>query len=171
MANNHNPIAGIEASDTVHLKPSGIHGLGIFTRRPVAPGEPLYRIRGEKICLEYDDDFASGPNWVSVGWQEWVAPEPDNPLTFTNHACEPNAIISENLTVVALRAIPAENEIFLDYSTTELDPLWQMPCDCQSPRCRKQIVSFQKLPASLQLSYQPYLSEEFRRAVRKSSAA
>jgi hypothetical protein len=47
----------------------------------------------------------------------------------------------------------------MDYSTTEIDPYWAMPCKCNGPSCRKVIRPFQSLPIELRRIYSTYMLE------------
>jgi len=146
---------------------SRIDGVGLHAAVQFAKGEPLYTIQGARIAAPYDDNFEIGPNWVGVGWCEWIDPVPDNPIMFTNHSCAANAIVSEGLFVVALRDIRNGEEIAIDYSTTEIDPAWRMTCSCGSACCRGVIGPFQSLPITIQRHYRPFLGAAFVSAVRR----
>ena len=80
-------------------------------------------------------------------------------MIFMNHSCKPNAIVTNGLQVVALKPIYADEEILMDYSTTEIDPYWSMPCTCNSPSCRQRILPFHLLPLELRRIYSDYMLE------------
>jgi hypothetical protein len=159
--------ARIAGSDEISVQPSAIHGRGLYPRHTFAKGERIYKIRGRQVFADYDANFSEGPNWIGLGWREWLIPEPANPIIFTNHACCPNAIISDGLTVIALRDIEIGDEIVVDYSTTEVDPFWRMLCSCQSATCRKQIRAFSHFPVVVQRFYGRLLPRKFREAARE----
>jgi len=55
-----------------------------------------------------------------------------------NHACDPNTAF-EGLNVVALRDIPAGEELTVDYATFYDARMIPFECACGSPRCRGRI--------------------------------
>jgi SET domain-containing protein len=85
---------------------SPIHGRGCFAKEPREPGALIGRFEGTptsedgKHVLWLDDDVA-----IVV----------TNELRFLNHAADPNAEITAELELVALRAIAAGDEITIDY--------------------------------------------------------
>jgi hypothetical protein len=117
--------------------------------------------------MPFDDDYAYWPNWIGIGWESWLVPERGNPIRFTNHSCDPNAIVAEGLIVVAIEDIPAGSEIVVDYATTEVDPYWRLHCCCGSPRCRGQVRSFPFLPDALRARYEPHLPAVFLDGARR----
>ncbi|MCA0456613.1 MAG: SET domain-containing protein-lysine N-methyltransferase [Chloroflexi bacterium] len=140
---------------TIYVAPSSIDNVGIFSLRPLRAGETIYTVTGKFVRNEYSAVFALlGPNWIGVSKELWLDPDQSNPMNFMNHSCEPNAIVTEGLNVVALRDIPVHEEIVMDYSTTEIDPYWQMDCHCGRATCRKAIRAFQFLPTELRQRYE-----------------
>jgi hypothetical protein len=66
-----------------------------------------------------------------------------------NHSCAPNTGLrfgEDGVFLVALRDIPAGEEIAWDYSTTLGPDAWAMPCACGSADCRGRIGGFATLP-------------------------
>ncbi len=145
-------------TETIYVAPSVIDKVGIFTSTSLLAGDMVYQVKGQLVEGEFSEVFARmHPNWIGVCKEMWLDPEPKNPMIFTNHSCEPNAIVSEGLRVIALKPIMADEEILMDYSTTEIDPYWSMACTCNSPTCRKTIQAFQFLPSEIRHLYQPYM--------------
>ena len=145
-------------TDTIYVATSSIDKVGIFTSVPVSKGQPIYKVTGQLVTAQFSEEFAKmGPNWIGISKEVWLDPAPTNPMTFMNHSCEPNAIVSEGPQVIALKSICANEEILMDYSSTEIDPYWQMPCTCNSPFCRKVILPFQFLPLELRRVYREYM--------------
>jgi SET domain-containing protein len=146
----------------IHVKDSPIQGKGLFPDIDITRGTVLFEIVGEKIRHEYDPRLAKeNPNWIGTGYEEWLTLGPGDIAIFLNHSCEPNVIINEKLQLVAMQPVKAHEELLLDYSTTELDPYWQMDCHCGAKSCRHVLKSFQFLPPELQNKYSKYLSPVF----------
>ena len=148
----------------IHITDSAIHGNGLLAREPIKPGEEIYRVTGKIIEEKYAKDFSLHyPNWLGIGWEKWIIPDENNPMTNQNHSCSPNAIVDNQLNVTCIKEIDVNDEILIDYSTTELDPFWFMTCSCKHKNCRGLIKSFQFLDDSLKHYYQVYLNEEFHK--------
>ncbi len=101
------------------------------------------------------------PNWMGIGYCEWIIMYPDDNGLFINHSCKPNVFVNEKLQVVTLVPVKANEELLLDYSTTELDPDWQMECNCGEDCCRRTLLSFQYLPNSIQNKYAKLIAPVF----------
>ena len=161
-------IAAIEDTrDNIQVAASPIHGRGLFTVRDRRTGDVLYTVRGRSVRHPFDSDYRRGANWIGTGWESWLVPARGNPITFTNHCCNPNAIVSEDLVVVAIEEIQAGAEILIDYATTEVDPFWRMRCRCGAPQCQGQVRSFCFLSDARRARYAPYLPIAFLDAARR----
>jgi uncharacterized protein len=148
----------------LHIKDSPIQGRGLFSDIDIKRGAVLCEIVGEKIQHEYDPRLAAeNPNWIGTGYEEWLMMGPGDIAIYLNHSCNPNVIINEKLQLIAMRPIKKNEELLLDYSTTELDPYWKMECSCGAKECRKILRSFQYLPEALQKRYGKYISPAFSR--------
>ena len=147
-------------TETIYIAASTIDKVGIFSSKPILTGETIYHVTGQLVTAEFSEEFAKqGPNWIGISKERWLDPDPTNPMTFMNHSCEPNAIVTNGPLIMALKPICAHEEILMDYSTTEIDPFWSMPCHCNSPSCRKLIQPFQFLPVELRHLYRSYMLE------------
>jgi hypothetical protein len=122
-----------------HINRSRIDGLGVFAARRFAAGEPIMRLQG-RVKRGYHDP-EHGPNWIGFGPNAWI--DPSRPLDTINHSCEPNARFGRGRMLEALREIAVNEEITVDYSTTETDPDWTMACSCGSSRCRHGLHAIQ----------------------------
>ena len=150
----------------LHIKDSPIQGRGLFSDVDIKRGDILFEIVGERIQHEYRPDLAlQNPNWIGTGHEEWLMLGPGDIAIYLNHSCKPNVIINEKMQLVAMQPIKANEELLLDYSTTELDPYWQMECGCGARSCRKILRSFQFLPDELKKRYGKFISPAFLRTV------
>jgi len=147
-------------TDTIYVGTSTIDKVGIFSSLPILTGETIYHVIGQLVTAEFSEQFAKmGPNWIGMSKEVWLDPDPTNPMTFMNHSCEPNAIVTSGPQVMALKPICPHEEIVMDYSTTEIDPYWSMPCNCNSHSCRQLILPYQFLPVELRRLYRVYMLE------------
>jgi len=155
-------LIGYNGSPRLIHKHSQIEGEGLFTKDPINKEEFILRLKGNLIYHQYNPAFSKeGVNWIGIGYQKWVAPWPGDSSLYINHCCEPNVVINTDHVLIALNEIKAGDELLLDYSSTELDPYWQMKCNCGSFNCRKTIKSFQFLPHYIQQKYIKYLHPDF----------
>ena len=128
-------------------------------------GEMVWRLTGKPVFGAVTE---SGPNYIGLGPNVWI--DPDLPLDHINHHCEPNAAFGPRRQLLALRPIEAHEEITIDYSTTEADPRWSMPCSCGAAGCRKMLYaiqhSFGQAPAPPQAS--PLMQLVWRQSPRRT---
>jgi uncharacterized protein len=148
----------------------GNFGRGVHARFPIRAGEKILEFDGPG--LTHAEVLALGEAQaytIQVGPEEYIDTRP--PGRFTNHSCEPNAGVSGDRHLVALRDIAAGEEIQFDYSTTMSENHWTMDCRCGRPCCRRQIRDFHLLPPSLQAHYirlglvQSFIVKEWRNKV------
>lgn len=136
----------------VEVLPSDF-GVGLFAARPFAPGERILDFRGRLV--DFEATVAKGQrecDALQIGPDLYL--DLEDPGRCTNHSCDPNSGVRSNgVTLVAVRAIAAGEEIRFDYSTTMDDDHWTMDCSCGSPGCRRRILDFRWLPAARKLEY------------------
>jgi hypothetical protein len=82
-----------------------------------------------------------------------------------NHSCDPNAGLSGQITLVALRDIAAGEEICFDYATSDGLPEFYMPCACGSPHCRGAVTGNDWQRPDLQARYAGYFSPYLQRRI------
>jgi SET domain-containing protein len=145
------------------------NGKGLFAKQSFKKNETIFFIRGKIVSENYDARYELGPRWVSIAPQKWLDPHADNGLWFLNHSCAPNAVRLGSYRIAALRPIRKEEEITLDYSTTEEDPFWKMTCRCSAKKCRRIVRSIQFLPRPLFKKYETGLPAHLRRAYLKAN--
>jgi hypothetical protein len=135
----------------IDVRPSQF-GLGVFAKRKFVSGEQILQFSGSLI--EESKLLAMGDNAhyaLQVGTCEFL--DLDLPGRLVNHSCEPNAALTDDVRLVAIRNIAIGEEILDDYSTTMLKDEWNMVCACGSSRCRKIVSSFETLPSNLKAEY------------------
>lgn len=157
------------SEEKISVKKSEIEGKGLFAAQPVREGEQLFLITGNFTSHPYSPDFAKqGPDWIGASACKWLVPDEDNPIVYLNHSCTPNCFINEEFGVVTMRPIEKGEELFIDYSTTEIDPHWELDCTCKAENCRKKIKAFQYLPRITQVKYLRYIPMRLFNFIPKS---
>lgn len=147
----------------IYTVKSRIDGYGIFTDEYIRKGEFVLYIKGKKIHHKYVDkvDKERCANWVGIGKDLWI--DPDFPISRINHSCEPNLGLMGAVTLKALRDIERGEELTLDYSITDSEEDWSIPCSCGSGKCREVIRSIQFLPHKIFKRYMPYVPTYFQK--------
>jgi uncharacterized protein len=127
--------------DNVEVKPSRIHGQGVFARKAIKARRKIGELAGELIPLrearrrastlqsiaivEFDDDMALDAS---------VNP---NELRYVNHSCAPNTFMrryGHRVEFYSLRAIRTGEELTCNYGETHHEGT--LPCRCGAPGCR-----------------------------------
>ena len=133
-------------NDTLRMGPSPIQGTGLFARMALRQGDTVLEYLGEKITKQESARRCQQQNWYIFsldkefdldGNFEW------NPARLVNHSCNPNceADLKEGkIWIVALRDIPAGEEITFDYGY-DLEDYREHPCRCGAPDCVGFIVA------------------------------
>lgn len=154
----------VDAARSIYIGRSAIHGEGMIAGRRFDAGEIVWRMTGKPVFGAVTE---SGPNYIGLGPDVWI--DPDLPLDHINHHCEPNAAFGRRRQLLAVRPIEPHEEVTIDYSTTEADPAWSMPCRCGAAGCRQMLYaiqhSFAHAPAPPEASPLMQLVWRHRRAV------
>jgi uncharacterized protein len=118
-------------TEIVRIEPSAISGRGVHASVDFNAGQEIWELTGA-ILLNVATD--AEPNAIGIGRDVWI--DPEYPLVFLNHSCEPNSAFASERTLISLRPITAGEEITMDYSATEADVDWTMHCSCGASECR-----------------------------------
>ena len=102
----------------LELRPSGIHGVGLFAKHSLSKSEVVARYLGRRVERE---GMYVVPHRSSDGASS--LPELTGNVKYLNHSCKPNAKFSGR-RLVALRDISADEELTIDYGPGT--------CDCRS---------------------------------------
>ncbi|HRL20392.1 MAG TPA: SET domain-containing protein-lysine N-methyltransferase [Alcaligenes sp.] len=141
------------------VKPSQLHGNGVFANRDIPAGTRILQYAGKRLTPEQADAmfpvnpddpfhtffFALSNGKIVDGGQG------GNDSRWINHSCAPNCEGHENsdgsrVFIVAMRDIPAGQELLYDYSlviddeiTDELKQNYR--CLCGAPQCRGTMIA------------------------------
>lgn len=128
------------ASPLYEVKPSRIHGTGVFARAMIAKGTRILEYVGERLSKDESLRRRQGGNFFVFtvtddfdldGAVDW------NPARFINHSCGPNCearMEDERIWISALRDIPAGAELTFNYGY-DLQDYEEHPCLCGAPQC------------------------------------
>lgn len=101
------------ANPLVYVRPSSIHGQGLFAAVELRAGQLIGYYEGRRV--ERDGRYVL---WVEEDDDCWTGYEGINCMRFLNHSNNPNAEMN-GLECYALTAIPAGQEITIDYGWDE----------------------------------------------------
>ncbi len=151
-------------SKKYEIRQSAIAGNGLFARKAIGRGEIVLQTRAKVVHRQIESSTESSEiiNWIGIDKDIWMITD-DTPLRYINHSCEPNSAMASAKTLVALRQIEMGEEITMDYSMSDADPLWSISCNCGSKNCRKLISSIHTIDPQVFKNHFPFISKPFQR--------
>ena len=155
-------------SPKTEVRPSPIHGRGLFAVEPIASDEIVVIKGGYVFDARELADVARelGPAEIQVADGFFIGPrdarERDGGMIFSNHSCEPNIGVAGQIVFVALRDIAAGEEPTHDWATTDDDD-YELACRCGTASCRGTITGQDWRKPELQQKYGEHMSWYLRR--------
>lgn len=146
----------------VYSKETPDRGWGLFAARRFNAGEVVTRFDGPRVHIESMKGIPSEvwDHLLNVGPVDYLIPR--EPEARTNHSCDPNTGLVDDIVLVAMRAIEKDEEITFDYSTTVVDD-WHMECQCGAPCCRGYIGKYRDLPDGVKAKYDGFTPDWIKR--------
>jgi uncharacterized protein len=143
---------------------SSIAGRGLFARAAISAGE-IVAVKGGAImdsaALALVRDQIS-PAEIQIEDDLYIAPraakDVEANLLCLNHSCDPNVGVRGQITFVAMRAVPVNAELSIDYAMIDGDPNERMDCRCGAPECRGVITGNDWRLVNLRRKYAGYFS-------------
>ena len=142
-------------------------GNGIFALRRIPKGEVVAVFGG--VVYEWDA-FTHLPErdrslCIQVEDRLFLVPRPVGEGDYVNHSCNPNAGLSGQIGLVAMRDIQAGEEVCFDYAMCDTMPYDEFECLCGQPNCRKFIGGNDWQKIELQKRYAGYFSPHVQRRI------
>lgn len=122
------------------VRPDGSYG--VYAREPISAGTVLMVWGGkivngaqlrqlpprlQQLAMQVEEDlYMAGPEEPVADW--------------VNHSCAPNAGLSGQIVLVALRDIATGEEICFDYAMCDGSPYDEFDCTCGAPNCRGRVT-------------------------------
>jgi hypothetical protein len=147
-------------------------GQGVFAKQAIHKGELLLVWGGDIYTYEQYLQVPEErrPHFVQVEEDLYLgAPDRPEPADYINHCCEPNAGLSGQITLVALRDIQAGEEICFDYATSDGSPYDEFDCACGAENCRGRVSGDDWRDPALQKKYAGYFSPYLQRRIDRSN--
>jgi uncharacterized protein len=158
------------AHRSLAIRPSKIHGHGVFACRSFRKGEYIATIKGSKVIYKsyYRGQSNRYPDWIGMGHNTWI--DPVDEFQYINHSCDPNVGVmgSRALKAYALRNIQEGEELTIDYSIIEGDSDFIFENnEPKHDKYRQYIGSIHSLPEEVFRSYLPFVPSYFKKLYEK----
>jgi SET domain-containing protein len=140
---------------------------GVFAREPVRAGE-LLTLWGGKILYagEVDPDMEDFTQRVLQIEENFFLLTPSmEPSDCFNHSCDPNAGMTGQIGLIAMRDIGAEEEVCLDYGMCDGSDYDEFDCSCGATNCRGRITSEDWKRPELWERYEGYFAPYLQRRI------
>lgn len=157
------------------IRPSAIHGMGIFARQPIQRGETVEIIGGDLMTEDQFRRFqktATLYNAVQIAEELHLVERPEvtrQRLGSINHDCDSNLWLADEVTLVAKRDIKKDEEITVDYALFSAQPDWVMDnlCCCGWPVCRGLITGIDWQLKEVQARYRGHFTPFLNSRIEK----
>jgi SET domain-containing protein len=143
-------------SKPFEVRPSGIHGKGVFAVAPIAAGQRILEYTGPVITWKeaqrrhpHNPDEPNHTFYFHIDDKRVIDGLHGGPAKWINHACDANCEADEDdgrVFIKALRDIAPGEELNYDYGlilegrhTAKVKKEYE--CRCASPRCRGTMLS------------------------------
>jgi len=142
-------------------------GNGIFSLEPIKKGELVAVFGG--VVYEWDA-FIHLPDrerslCIQVEDHHFLVPRPIGEGDYVNHSCNPNAGLSGQIGLVAMRDIKIGEEVCFDYAMSDTMPYDEFNCGCGSLNCRGKVGGNDWQKPVLQKRYAGYFAPHVQRKI------
>jgi uncharacterized protein len=143
-------------------------GQGIYASQPLEKDEVLAVWGGEVVPGQRLQEYSeyARTHGLQVDEDLFLLPlTEDDPSDCFNHSCSPNAGLSGQITLVAMRPIMQDEEICFDYAMSDSNPYDEFECGCGGSDCRGIVTAEDWKRPDLQDRYQSYFSPYLQRRI------
>jgi len=147
-------------------------GFGVFAREPIKKHELLCAWGG---IIVPEEGLANLPREVvthGIQIEEAIYLMPilkDNEhfdtADYINHSCNPNAGLSGQICLIAMRDIEPDEEICFDYAMSDTTDYDEFECHCGSWNCRHRVTGNDWMRPELQRRYYGYFMPYIQRRI------
>ncbi len=150
-------------SPKIEVRPSKIHGKGMFSKSKISESE-VVAIKGGSILTRKQLEEVNRsilPAQLEVADNLFISPisakERESAMLYTNHSCNANMGIQGQIVFAAIRDIDKNVELTIDWAMLD-DGDYEHECNCQLPNCRKILTGKDWMKKELQQKYKGYFS-------------
>lgn len=117
------------------------YGHGIFALTPIAKSEVIAVFGGAIYLWDAFQALPERERSLSLQVEEnmFLVPQNIDSGDYVNHCCEPNAGLSGQIVLVAMRNIVPGEEVCFDYAMSDAIPYDEFTCECGAPGCRGRV--------------------------------
>lgn len=170
---NGDPSDGIGSmnlfSQKVEPRANQESGRGLFAVENIAKGELIAVWGGRITTARHFHDLPEEVRKLSLQIEEecFLVPQGgENAADYINHSCDPNAGMSGQIIVVAMRDISVGEEICYDYAMSDGSGYDEFPCACGARNCRGQVTGQDWMRRELWKRYDGFFSPYLARRIR-----
>jgi len=143
------------------------NGNGIYSLEPIRKGELAAVFGG--VVYEWDA-FIRLPDierslCLQVEDRHFLVPRPIGEGDYVNHSCNPNAGLSGQIGLVAMRDIKVGEEVCFDYAMCDTMPYDEFDCACGNANCRGRVSGNDWQRPELQKRYAGFFSPHVQRRI------
>ncbi len=136
---------------------NSIQGNGLFTTELIPKGTLVWEL--DEPTYNWEEiltwDAGRRRDFDHYGFQCGVDRYslPEGMSREANHSCDPNTWWSGSDSIITKRDIEPDEEVTYDYSSCDIDLVFEMECTCGSSNCRKTISNLDYLDLHWQKQY------------------
>jgi len=150
-----------------------IHGVCLVAARRIEKGELVWELDEPKYTWKeiesWSEERRRDFDWYGFQCGVDRYSSPQGLSREMNHSCDPNTWWSGSTYLVARRDIETGEEITYDYSTSDVDHVFEMECSCGSPLCRGTISNRDYLDPAWQQRYGTNLPPHVLAAIERDA--
>jgi hypothetical protein len=149
------------------VRPDG--SKGVYALEPLTAGERVAVWGGEIVSGKQLSQIPPqlSPYSVQVEEDLYLVSSQEGPADWVNHSCDPNAGLSGQIVVVAMRDIAVGEEVCFDYAMSDSSPYDEFDCNCGSANCRGRVTGNDWRNPVLQQRYAGYFSPYLQRRIER----
>jgi hypothetical protein len=145
---------------------------GAFALEPISKGELMAVFGGDVYDWKALQTLPAGLRSLSlqVADEMFLVSEKSGAGDYLNHSCNPNAGLSGQICLIAMRDIAAGEEICFDYAMCDSLPYDEFECSCGAANCRGRVTGNDWKIKELQERYAGYFSPYLQQRIDVLSA-
>ena len=149
------------------IRPDG--SKGVYACQPVKAGERLAVWGGEVVNWDLLVQIPPEVRCYTLQIEEglYLVTSREGPADWINHSCNPNAGLSGQVVLEAMRPILAGEEICFDYAMSDGSSYDEFECTCGASNCRQWVTGNDWLNPELQERYAGYFSPYLQRRINQ----
>ncbi len=152
---------------------NGNLGKGVFATKTIRKGETIAVWGGRVIGREEVRALTRKQRRLTIQVEEdrFLYSTTEGPADWVNHSCDPNAGLSGQIVLVAMRDIKTDEEITFDYAMSDGNRFEEFDCFCGMERCRKRVSRDDWRRPELWVRYTGYFSPHLQGKIDQLKAS